>query len=442
MLNALGLAFATIFVTTLTAQDFTTDLRKTTELLVRAQDRDRETAESLETLKSKRQRLEEDLADAQENPKLLSKKSVDSLEKQVKILRKQENDALAKRKEANYNLIEISDVLKADPKRRAKFIASFEKKNGALDMPKLAENQLVTEESRTDVVLVSETQSAPAGDVAAAETPIVSPSAKPKNSEKKKEKKQRKSDTAKAKTPAENAPPSAEAITQTNEVLMETVSEKPDIKSVVKLEKPVEKPSKKKADAAKTTPSVSLVSYRNYDPKEDVMLNPPTTSECRLVFDGIDNFTGKKKRETAPVVLFTHTEDFMREAFKDKDYVVCEVSASRVEGSRVIYLNMTFTILSKEAQRVFGFLDKGAPIVFRFINGLKLPFQTTKTDIGTVDLERGTTTYHAQIGITDPIDLQNSELDIVRMPWSAGYEDYEIFDLDVLRNLFRCLDKK
>jgi hypothetical protein len=34
-----------------------------------------------------------------------------------------------------------------------------------------------------------------------------------------------------------------------------------------------------------------------------------------------------------------------------------------------------------------------------------------------------------------------SEMDVVRVAWSAGYEDYEIYDVDFMQNLFKCLDK-
>ena len=38
--------------------------------------------------------------------------------------------------------------------------------------------------------------------------------------------------------------------------------------------------------------------------------------------------------------------------------------------------------------------------------------------------------------------LMDTELDVVRVAWSAGYEDYEIYYMDVLMNLFKCLDKE
>jgi hypothetical protein len=202
---------------------------------------------------------------------------------------------------------------------------------------------------------------------------------------------------------------------------------------------------KEKADKSdKNTPSVSVGSttnYKAYDIKTDVIFNPPAP-ECALVFDGVDEFTGKKKRETATYRLFSQTDDIMRAAMKDKEFITCDISATRVEGAKVIYMALTFTIQTKEAQKSFGFLDRGAFIIFRLINGKKLTFETAKTDIGIIDIDKGTTTYRAQINVFDFVELTSSELDAVRVAWSAGYEDYEVYDLDVLKNMLKCLDKK
>ena len=76
------------------------------------------------------------------------------------------------------------------------------------------------------------------------------------------------------------------------------------------------------------------------------------------------------------------------------------------------------------------------------INGKKMNLSSNKTDIGIVDIDKGTTTYRAQLVIPETVEFTASELDQIRVSWSIGFEDYEIFDMDVMRNLFKCLDKK
>lgn len=291
---------------------------------------------------------------------------------------------------------------------------------------KLKQNLKKTTKSKTAKVVKPEvkvSESEPTGDIVALE-PVLSQTEK-------KPKREKKVKSAKVTKPSKTVSKS-EAQSENIAVMSEP---QPEVKQK-------KKETKATTEKLKTTSSKSSINYKKYDPKEDVMINSPSNSNCNLAFDGIDNFTGKKKQETMPVVLFAHTDDFMRATMKNKDFVTCEATATRVEGSRTVYINLTITIQSKDAQRTFGFLDRGAMIIFRFINGKRVSLATNKTDIGAVDVDKGTTTFRAQLAILETVELTASELDAVRVSWSIGYEDYEIFDMEVLRNLFKCLDKK
>jgi len=37
--------------------------------------------------------------------------------------------------------------------------------------------------------------------------------------------------------------------------------------------------------------------------------------------------------------------------------------------------------------------------------------------------------------------LRDAEIDKVRMIWATGYEDYEVYQVDFFRDLFRCLEE-
>ena len=370
------------------AQEFETNMRKAYLLLTIAQERDRQALEILDDIKTKRIRNEEDIIDSQENPKSITKKDKEKLTNQLKLYRKQEADALKNRREAAAFLTQITELIKAPDKKRAKYIAEYEKKNGSFDYIKTTDN------------------------------PVVS-----------------------AQTPSQDSTNTVQSDVQVND--KGSVLETDPNASVVVDSKSGNLIESKKNDKPKkvggNTPSNQP---RKYDPKLDVMLNPPV-ADCKLAFDGVDKFTQRKKRETMPQILFRHTEDFMKPTMKDKDYINCEAMASRVQGG-FNYLNLTFTIMTKDAQKSFGFLDKGTLFVFKLINGKIVTLTNTKTDIGIVDANNGTTTYRAQLQMQngDAKALSETELDVVRVAWSAGYEDYEIYYMDVLINLFKCLDKE
>jgi hypothetical protein len=370
------------------AQEFETNMRKAYLLLTIAQERDRQALEILDDIKTKRIRNEEDIIDSQENPKSITKKDKEKLTNQLKMYKKQEADALKNRREASAFLTEITELIKAPEKKRAKYIADYEKKNGSFDYIKSTDNTVVN-----------------------------------------------------TQTPPQDSANTGQSDTQSSDkvAVLET---DPNVPVVIDSKSGSSSEGKKYDKPKKGTPTTPTNQPRKYDPKLDVMLNPPV-ADCKLAFDGVDKFTQRKKRETMPQILFRHTEDFMKSTMKDKDYINCEAMASRVQGG-FNYLNLTFTIMTKDAQKSFGFLDRGTLFVFKLINGKIVTLTNTKTDIGIVDANNGTTTYRAQLQMQngDAKALMETELDVVRVAWSAGYEDYEIYYMDVLMNLFKCLDKE
>jgi hypothetical protein len=378
------------------AQTFETNLRKAYAVLTIAQERDRVAAEKLDDIKTKRIRAEEDLIDAMEANQL-PKNEKSKKENNIKLLKKQEAEVAKSRKSAADYLSQVMAIVKADDKKRVKFIEEYEKKNGKIpddSTPQLTDNETIVTPIENNIP----TNTPPATEPF---TPI----------------------------PAENV-----AVAEPNPPSKK--GKKPSTKEPKKVSQKEPKKSPKKDNKVVAQNGVKQV--LSYDAQKDVSINPPF-DPCVLAFDGIDNFTQKKKRETKPMILFKHTEDFMREAMKEKDYITCEISATRVQGG-YYFLNLNFSILSKEAQRAFGFLDKGTPIVFKLINGRNMVFNTSKTDIGI--LENNVTTYKAQLQISssDAKLLGQSELDVLRVAWSLGYEDYDIHNMDVMQSIIKCLD--
>jgi hypothetical protein len=187
---------------------------------------------------------------------------------------------------------------------------------------------------------------------------------------------------------------------------------------------------------------VPQAQFVKYDASKDVILNPPSRL-CAVEFDGKDAFTGQYKKVLKGQLLFTHTEDFMRATMGNKDYIACEAQVSQVQGG-FTYLNLIFKIASRDAQRTFGLLDKGSPIAFKFINGKTSTFSNTKTDIGVLDQSGQYTIYKATCELvgTAPKILKDNELDVIRVAWSAGFEDYEIVNMDVIQDLLKCLEAR
>jgi hypothetical protein len=182
--------------------------------------------------------------------------------------------------------------------------------------------------------------------------------------------------------------------------------------------------------------------FVSFDPKDDVMVYPPKR-KCRLTFDGVDDFSGKKRKEVAKATLFSHTSDEMRPYLKDRDYMICEAYLSSLSGGYK-FLTLEITIASDHAQRDYGIIEKGSILNIKLMDETNVKLFNNKTDIGILDELKNSVTYTAQYIISSGAEkiLRKNEIDKVRVIWSSGYEDYEVYDLDFFINQFRCLNQK
>jgi len=185
---------------------------------------------------------------------------------------------------------------------------------------------------------------------------------------------------------------------------------------------------------------VASKKFEKYAKDEDVMFNPPQ-KDCNLVFDGIDEFMGKKRKDVERDVLFTFTNDDMRRYMKADDYITCEGSLTQIKGG-VLLFNLFITVNTTDGQRAFGGLTKGNLITLKMINGESISLANNQSDIGVYDPLKKQHTFTGQFRINSGQEkaLKKGEVDVVRIIWDAGFEDYEVYNLDFFANQFKCLN--
>ena len=181
--------------------------------------------------------------------------------------------------------------------------------------------------------------------------------------------------------------------------------------------------------------------FKKYKVEEDVMYNPPP-SDCDISFEGVDEFLGKKRKDVARSIFFTHTDDDMRRYMLTEDYVKCEGGLTQIKGG-VLLLNLFISIKTTDAKRAFGQIGKGGLISIKMLDGSKVTLANNKADSGIFDSLTGRHTYTTQylINAGQEKKLKNSEVDMIRIIWETGYEDYEVYNIDFFRDQFRCLNQ-
>jgi hypothetical protein len=383
-----------VAILTFAQSDYKTDMRKADALVAKAQLLDKKTAAEVEELRLHHHRIEEEIADAETKPTGNTKQIIKTLEAQLSSIKKQEKVAQKRRKDANEFLLDATVLSKLPLLKRNKKIAEMEQKYGA--------------------VVFDNTTGEPVN-VDALSTVVIPPP---------------------IPTPTPEPPKPVDIPTSTHQ------PSKPTVDATESESDAFETEPQKPKTPKNVVSNVPQVKFVKYDASKDVMINPPSR-HCSVEFDGKDAFTGQYKKVLKSQLLFTHTEDFMRAAMGNKDYITCEVQVSQVQGG-FTYLNLILKIASRDAQRTFGLLDKGSPISFKFINGKTSTFSNTKTDIGVLDQSGQFTIYKATCELQGTASkvLKDNELDVIRIAWSAGFEDYEIVNMDVIQDLLKCLEAK
>lgn len=173
--------------------------------------------------------------------------------------------------------------------------------------------------------------------------------------------------------------------------------------------------------------------------KRDLLLYPPSPS-CQMAFEGKDERTGQWRRDVKKELLFTHTDDRLRPFLKDKEYLKCEGQFTSLGGYR--FLSLQFTFAYPNAREAYGFIEKGSYLTIKLLNGDFINLKAGKMDRGSYDLTTDLLTYQ----VNYPIDrsqiglLKHSEVDAIRVFWSSGFEEYEVFQLDFFINQLSCLE--
>ena len=171
------------------------------------------------------------------------------------------------------------------------------------------------------------------------------------------------------------------------------------------------------------------------------LIHPPQPT-CRLAFEGIDEQSGRVRRDVEKQLLFTHTDERLRLYLKDKDYLRCEGYLTALDGG-FRYLSLEFTFAYPNAREAYGFIEKGSYLVINLLDGQTVYLQSGKMDRSSYDTEKELLTYRVNYPMNQSVlnTLAKGEIDSLRMYWSSGFEEYEIYYLDFFKNQIRCLEE-
>jgi len=174
-------------------------------------------------------------------------------------------------------------------------------------------------------------------------------------------------------------------------------------------------------------------------------ISKPYKSEpfhCKVITDTVDEATGRRRILLESGLIFTHTDPDLRPYFKSKELITCYGRLSKIDA--YIYLYIDFQIAISHSQGNFGSLETGSLLRLRLLNGKYVSLYNLTSDRGQIDPYSGHTIFTGQYALgKDEIKmLSSSTLDKIRILWSTGYEDYDVYKIDFFIHQINCLQAK
>ena len=151
--------------------------------------------------------------------------------------------------------------------------------------------------------------------------------------------------------------------------------------------------------------------------------------------------TGQQMQtSTTSGVLFTFTDNELRPYFKDKDLMTC--TARLTKTGPYVYLIVEFQIASSHSRKNFGALLAGSLLRLQLMNETMVSLYNATINTGKIDAYTGHTIFTGQyaLGKKDLRALKKSGLNKMRVMWSTGFEDYDIYHIDLLIHQIKCLE--
>lgn len=197
---------------------------------------------------------------------------------------------------------------------------------------------------------------------------------------------------------------------------------------------------KKAIESEPSTYDQDMVNKRPGQSKSFQYLSQPF--KCNFEIDTLDSATGMIRKALKPGVLFTHTDPDLKPFFRGKDLITCLGRVSK-SGSYV-QLTIEFQIASSHSQNNFGSLEEGSLLRFKLMNDEYITLFNLKTNMGHIDPYTGYTIFSGQyaLGKQEINKLSTVELDKMRVLWSTGFEDYDVYHVDFLINQLNCVMSK
>ncbi|MEL6667564.1 MAG: hypothetical protein AAFP08_01255 [Bacteroidota bacterium] len=183
---------------------------------------------------------------------------------------------------------------------------------------------------------------------------------------------------------------------------------------------------------------VYILSTNDFSGYGDIRSIPPERA-CNLAYEGIDEDSGDYVRLTRSERFFSHTDPSLRPYLEGREYLECHAHIYQIRGFHYLQLEIVFA--NPNAITTYGFLPEESVLSLHLLNGSYVSLRAAQAANGSWDAAKGLLSYQVSFPIDRALvnQLRQSELDFVRLYWSSGFEEYDIYQVSLIQEMLACV---
>jgi hypothetical protein len=186
-------------------------------------------------------------------------------------------------------------------------------------------------------------------------------------------------------------------------------------------------PSKQKKNSEEKRSQYYIPYYMTANP------TPCNTTSSRISGSGAERIATEVRE------WFVYTPPLLAHKYPDNGFLQCR--ASILFDGKQYYIQLQIKMNSTKASKEYGWIDKGSPLLLLTMRGNTVELEATEESIGQVDSGSNATRYSVVYSLSPSnLNILKSEgINKLRIVWSSGYEDYDIYKVNFLKNQIRCI---
>lgn len=161
--------------------------------------------------------------------------------------------------------------------------------------------------------------------------------------------------------------------------------------------------------------------------------------DCHLSKDYTDNIKGTILKITEREKLVKYTPYEFQKLFPNQDYLMLDAYISNVNNKLALFLKIN--IQTNNPHNAYGSIYKDSQLILKLKNGETVTLHNGQSESPKVDYLNDKTTYFTFYEVNEAAAelLKSVEVEMLRLFWSKGYEDYPVVNPDFFVRQLNCV---